>query len=136
MSEDTPQQPLRIIKYLALSGVESRRAADELITQGRVSINGTVIEQPGVKVLPEDFVRVDGKKVEPLPISTILLNKPRGFVCSRKQQGEEDTIYALVPPNLRHLTYAGRLDADSEGLVVMTNDGDLIQKITHPTEGL
>ena len=137
--EDTypaaPEGSVRINKYLALCGFESRRAADKIIEEGRVEVNGQRVDTPGVRVLPTDFVKVDGHHVTPKAVETILLNKPRGYVCSREAQGAKGTVYDLLPPKCRHLNYAGRLDADSEGLLIFTNDGDLADKLMHPSYG-
>ena len=127
---------IRLNKFLASCGVDSRRAADQLIVEGRVEVNGQVVETPGIRVSSEDFVKLDGHHMVPKEHSVVLLNKPRGFVCSREAQGAEGTVYDLLPPKLRHLNYVGRLDADSEGLLIMTNDGELVQQLSHPSEGV
>lgn len=127
---------IRINKYLASCGFESRRNADKLIKQGRVAINGKVVDSPGVRVLPGDFVKVDGHRAEPREPITILLNKPRGYICSRLRQTPEKTVYDLLPPKYRHVNYVGRLDVDSEGLLLLTNKGDLGNKIAHPHLGV
>lgn len=126
----------RINKYLAQCGINSRRVADRMIAEGRVEVNGRVIDTPGLRVTSNDFIKVDGKRVTPLEEVVVLLNKPRGYVCSREAQGAIGTVYDLLPPRLHHLTYVGRLDADSEGLLVMTNKGELTQKLAHPTGGI
>ena len=131
-----PEGSVRINKYLASCGFESRRAADKIIADGRVEVNGQRVDSPGLRVLPTDFVKVDGHHVTPKAVETVLLNKPRGFVCSREAQGAKGTVYDLLPPKCRHLNYAGRLDADSEGLIIFTNDGDLMQKVPHPHHGV
>ncbi|MEG0836532.1 MAG: pseudouridine synthase, partial [Akkermansia sp.] len=127
---------IRINKFLASCGVESRRAADKLIEEGRVEVNGKVVEAPGIRVTTEDFVKLDGHRMTPKEEVVVLLNKPRGYVCSRDAQGAEGTVFDLMPPRLQHLNYVGRLDADSEGLIVMTNKGDFAQTLSHPTEGI
>ncbi len=126
----------RINKFLALCGIDSRRVADRMIAEGRVEVNGQVIDTPGMKVTAKDFVKVDGRHMTPLEETVVLLNKPRGFVCSREAQGAIGTVYDLLPPKLRHLNYVGRLDADSEGLLIMTNKGELTQKLSHPGGGI
>ena len=135
-SPAAPEGSVRINKYLALCGFESRRAADKIIEEGRVEVNGQRVETPGVRVQPTDFVKVDGHRVTPKAVEAVLLNKPRGFVCSRKAQGADGTVYDLLPPKYSHLNYAGRLDADSEGLLVFTNNGVLMQNIPHPSAGV
>ena len=131
-----PEGSVRLNKFLAMCGYESRRAADKLIEEGRVEVNGQRVETPGMRVMPTDFVKVDGHHATPREIATILLNKPRGFVCSREAQGAPGTVYDLLPPKYRHLNYAGRLDEDSEGLLIFTNDGELMQNIPHPSGGV
>ena len=131
-----PEGSVRLNKFLAMCGYESRRAADKLIAEGRVEVNGQRVETPGIRVLPTDFVKVDGHHATPRELATILLNKPRGFVCSREAQGAPGTVYDLLPPKYRHLNYAGRLDEDSEGLLIFTNDGEVMQNIPHPSAGV
>ena len=127
---------IRINKFLASCGIDSRRVADRLIEEGRVEVNGKVIDTPGMKVTDKDFVKVDGRHMTPMEEVVVLLNKPRGYVCSREAQGAIGTVYDLLPPRLRHLNYVGRLDADSEGLLIMTNKGELTQTLSHPTGGI
>ncbi|MBK1790783.1 pseudouridine synthase [Persicirhabdus sediminis] len=125
-------QEVRLNKYLASCGVGSRRACDEIIQAARVQINGEPVIKPAVQVQPGDHVRVDGKLVAPKEVSAILINKPRGLVSTCDDELGRETIYSILPPKLRHLKHVGRLDRDSEGLLVMTNDGDLAQLLTHP----
>ena len=127
---------IRINKFLASCGIDSRRVADRLIEEGRVEVNGKVIDTPGMRVTEKDFVKVDGRHMTPMEEVVGLLNKPRGYVCSREAQGAIGTVYDLLPPRLRHLNYVGRLDADSEGLLIMTNKGELTQTLSHPTGGI
>ena len=122
----------RLNKYLAACGVDSRRGCDELILAGRVEVNGHPCLKPGTQVKDGDHVRVDGKRVTMLRTTTILFNKPRGFVCTKDDEMGRDTIYSLLPVAMQHLHHVGRLDADSEGLLILTNDGDLTQKLMHP----
>lgn len=120
-------------KYLASCGVASRRACDELIANGHVEINGRPCISPGAKVKEGDHVKLDGKRITVLRHTTILLNKPRGLVCTREDEFQRETIYALLPAALQHLHHVGRLDAESEGLLLLTNDGELTQKLMHPS---
>ena len=123
---------MRLNKYLALYTDLSRRSADQAIEDGRVSIDGTKITK-GIPIEESNVVTLDGKHIAPnVKMRTIMLNKPFGFVCSRDGQGSE-TIYELLPPELHNLNPVGRLDKDSSGLLLMTNDGDLAQKLTHPS---
>jgi pseudouridine synthase len=124
--------PIRLNKYLAACGVDSRRGCDAMIFEGRVEINGHPCLQPGTQVKDGDHVRIDGKRVTLRRSTTILLNKPRGLVCSKDDELGRETIYTLLPGALQHLHHVGRLDADSEGLLLLTNDGDLTQRLMHP----
>jgi 23S rRNA pseudouridine2605 synthase len=123
---------VRLNRFLAATGITSRRGADELIAAGRVTVNGKPCTdfhfQPG----PTDHVKVDGKLIHQRAPVHILLNKPRGFVCTRRDPHIMDTIYDLLPSEFSSLAYVGRLDAQSEGLLLLTNDGELTQRLTHP----
>ena len=141
MSEDNgypaaPEGSVRLNKFLAMCGYESRRAADRLIAEGRVEVNGKAVDTPGLRVMPTDFVRVDGRRAVPQEEVVILLNKPRGYVCSREAQGAIGTVYDLLPVKYRHANYVGRLDADSEGLLIFTNNGSMSQNLAHPSGGV
>ncbi|MCD8071218.1 MAG: pseudouridine synthase [Akkermansiaceae bacterium] len=131
-----PEGGIRLNKFLASCGYESRRAADRLITEGRVEINGRAGDAPGIRVQPGDFVKVDGHHVEPKEEVMLLMNKPRGFVCSRVSQGTESTVYELIPSRYSYVNYIGRLDTDSEGLVLFTNNGAKAQQLAHPRSGI
>ncbi len=124
---------MRLNKYLALHSGTSRRQADELISSGRVSIDGTVAIL-GAQVEEKSSVTIDGVPVTPdVPFVYLALNKPRGYVCSRKQQGDSPTIYDLIPKQHHNLKPVGRLDRDSSGIILLTNDGDFAQQMTHPS---
>ncbi len=131
-----PEGSVRLNKFLAACGYESRRAADRLIAEGRVEVNGKAVDTPGLRVLPTDYVKVDGRHATPKEEVVVLLNKPRGYVCSREAQGAIGTVYDLLPPKYRYANYIGRLDADSEGLLIFTNNGTLGQSIGHPSGGI
>jgi 23S rRNA pseudouridine2605 synthase len=121
---------MRINKYLAQASGISRRQADFAVSQGNVRINNK-LAHIGDDVKPNDQVFLEGKKLS-LPGSiTILLNKPKGYVCSRRGQGSL-TIYDLLPKKYESLKSIGRLDKDSSGLIVLTNDGDLAYQLSHP----
>jgi len=123
---------MRINKYLAQATGMSRRAADIAIEEKRVKINGG-LASPGQIVEANDKVTLDDKLLTlDASTQTILLNKPVGYVCSRDGQGSK-TIYDLLPEELHHLKPVGRLDKDSSGLILLTNDGDLAHKLTHPS---
>ena len=122
---------MRINRYIAASTGMSRRAADAVVSDQRVLVNGKAAE-PGTSVGPTDTVTLDGRPIAPAAATTILLHKPRGFVTSRNGQGSK-TIYDLLPPELHHLKPVGRLDKDSSGLLLVTNDGERAQQLTHPS---
>lgn len=129
----TEDSSLRLNKYLALHLGISRREADSLIEQGAVKIDGTPVAI-GQRVHPESSVEVKGKPVATLTeYRYILLNKPENYVCSRRQQGDSPTIYALLPKTLHNLKPVGRLDRNSSGLILLTNDGDFAHRMTHPS---
>lgn len=124
---------IRINKYLATHAGLSRRGADDAIAQGKVQING-IRAALGNSVHPDDVVLLEGKKIEPRPTHTVIaLNKPVGYVCSRKQQGESPTVYSLLPAEYHSLKLVGRLDRDSSGIILLTSDGDLAHSLTHPS---
>lgn len=125
---------LRLNKYLALQLGISRRQADNLISTGTVTINGETAIL-GAQISPNAVVEVSGKNVSANTTAKIYiaLNKPTGYVCSRRQQGNTPTIYSLLPPSLHHLKPVGRLDKDSSGLILLTNDGDFAHRMTHPS---
>lgn len=133
----TESTKMRLQKYLAQAGVASRRKAEEMIAQGRVAINGSIVQTMGVRILPDqDRVTVNGKPVAlKEKYVTYMLNKPPGLICSASsQQGK--TIYSLFATKTSaRLFSVGRLDKYSEGLLLVTNDGDLAQKLTHPRYG-
>ena len=123
---------MRVNQYLASSTGLGRRTIDDAIKAGRVRINNDLAKL-GQDVKDSDSVYLDNELVNELKIHlTILLNKPVGYVCSRDGQGSP-TIYNLLPKQYANLKYAGRLDKDSSGLVILTNDGNLLNKLTHPT---
>lgn len=123
---------MRLNKYIASGTDMSRRRADVYIEAGRVTINGKMAEQ-GQTVQDGDVVEVEGKLVTPpTELTTIMLNKPRGVVVSRDGQGS-DTVYDLLPPEYQRLNPIGRLDKDSSGLLLLTNDGQLAQTLSHPS---
>ncbi len=122
----------RLNKYLASCGVGSRRACDALIFEGKVSLNDHICINPATRVTSADSIKVGRKPVRPLLTTTIVFNKPRGFVCTKKDELNRPIIYDLLPQRLQHLNHVGRLDQDSEGLLILTNDGELAQALTHP----
>ena len=123
---------MRLNRFLAAAGVASRRKCDDLIASGRVTINGRVCTDFSAQPSERDHVKLDGKLVRMERAMTILLNKPPGFVSTRHDPHTRDTIFDLLPPKFPRLFNVGRLDAQSEGLLLLTNDGDLTQRLTHP----
>ncbi len=122
---------MRLNQFIAQATSYSRRSADDVIREGRIEING-VLARIGDTVIESDTVTLDGHPLEDHPKhTTIMLNKPEGYVVSRNGQGSK-TVYDLLPRDLWHLQPVGRLDKNSSGLLLMTNDGDLSFKLTHP----
>lgn len=124
--------PVRLNRYLASAGIGSRRHCDEVIAAGRVTVNGQPCTNFGTQIEPDDHVKVDRKLVRPKENLTILLHKPAGFVSTRRDPAATDTIYDLLPQKFGRLFNIGRLDTQTEGLLLLTSDGDLAQHLTHP----
>lgn len=122
---------MRINKFVAQASGVSRREADDLVADGRIKVNGSVAEL-GQQVETDDDISLDNKKLVLKDFEYLLINKPIGYVCSQKAQGGYPTIYELIPEKYRHLQVAGRLDQDSSGLVILTNDGQYAYQLTHP----
>jgi 23S rRNA pseudouridine2605 synthase len=128
---------LRLQKFLAEAGVASRRASEQIILDGRVAVNGNIVNQLGTRVDPlHDKVTVDGKPLRVRRKIYIALNKPPGIVCSRKDEFSRRSIYDLLPSEWNHLHSVGRLDFKSEGLIFLTNDGEFSLRLTHPRYGV
>lgn len=126
----------RIAKRLSRAGVCSRRKAEELIAQGRVKINGQVIDTPAIRVMPEDTILVDGKTIEkPEDTRLWLLHKPRGTVTTNNDPEGRKTVYDLLPKDMPRVMSIGRLDLNSEGLLLLTNDGELSRYMELPSTG-
>jgi 23S rRNA pseudouridine2605 synthase len=123
---------MRLNRFLAAAGVASRRKCDELIAAGRVTINGRVCTDFSAQPDERDHVKVDRKLVHAERTMTLAMHKPAGFVSTRSDPHAHDTIFDLLPPKFPRLFNIGRLDAQSEGLLLLTNDGDLAQQLTHP----
>jgi len=128
---DTPAT-IRLNKHLALQLGISRREADELIERGQVTIDGTVATL-GARFTSGSSIAVKGKEVASgTAFQYLMLHKPTGYVCSRRAQGDNPTIYSLLPPQYHSLKPVGRLDKDTSGLILLTNDGDFAFRMTHP----
>lgn len=122
---------MRINKYIALHFGVSRREADELIAAQRVLVDGKLPEM-GDKIEDGQEVKVDGKALQAAKYVYVMLNKPTGYVCSKKSQDDTPTVYELLPKDRQNLKTVGRLDKDSSGLILLTNDGDFAHNLTHP----
>jgi 23S rRNA pseudouridine2605 synthase len=128
--------PLRLQAFLARAGVASRRASEELIRTGRVSVDGETVIELGTKVTPgKNRVMVDGRFVELAPMVWLALNKPRGYVTTRDDPEGRRTVYDLIPPDYHSLFHVGRLDRQSQGLLLLTNDGLTANRLLHPRYG-
>jgi 23S rRNA pseudouridine2605 synthase len=129
---------VRLQKFLADAGICSRRAAEQLITQGEVWVNGRPAEL-GQKIDPDtDKIVVEGRQIRAAAVQakiTLAVHKPRGLICSNDDPHNPETVFSLLPPKLAGYRFfcAGRLDKDSEGLVILTTDGELAQRLTHPS---
>lgn len=123
----------RLNKYIASSGLCSRRKADELIESGVVSVNGKRVTELGYSVQPKDKVFVNGKLIHPIKHEYYRFYKPAGYITTSDDEKGRKTIYDILPEHLHGLKPVGRLDKDSTGLLILTNDGDLINDLTHPS---
>lgn len=132
----TAPEGVRLQKVLAAAGVASRRASEDLIARGRVEVNGEVVREQGIRVDPiRDIIRVDGARIPP-PRSHVyvVLNKPRGVVSTMDDPQGRPTLQDFVRrPRGDRLFHVGRLDADTEGLIILTNDGEFAQRMMHPS---
>lgn len=132
--EFNPLDPVRLNKYIASAGVCSRREADELIREGKVKINGKVVTEMGIKVAPTDRIEVRGKVLNPEKKVYILLNKPKDTVSTVSDPHAERTVLDLIDhPGHERIYPVGRLDRNTTGVLLLTNDGDLTKKLTHPS---
>jgi 23S rRNA pseudouridine2605 synthase len=126
----------RIQKILSQAGIASRRASERLMLDGRVSVNGITVRELGTKADPRDDIRVDGRRIRlPERHRYVLLNKPRGYVTTRSDPEHRPTVIDLIGAT-EYIYPVGRLDFDSEGLLILTNDGDLAARLTHPSHGI
>jgi 23S rRNA pseudouridine2605 synthase len=135
---ELPEGKMRLNRYLALCGLGSRRQVErEFISCGRVALNGVTIQNPGEKIGREDRVTVDGTDVVPRRFLYIVMNKPRGVVCAVRDRFNR-TVFDLLPSHLGEegLFPVGRLDKESEGILILTNDGQFMQDLIHPSRGV
>jgi 23S rRNA pseudouridine2605 synthase len=123
---------MRLNQFLARAGYGSRRKCEELILQGMVTLNGRVVHQLATRVGPKDAVKVGSKLAQVEQELVAVLNKPMGYVCTTPESTHQKTIFELIPRDWPRVFYVGRLDMDSEGLLLITNNGPLAQKLTHP----
>jgi 23S rRNA pseudouridine2605 synthase len=126
---------IRLQKVLAAAGIASRRASEELIAKGRVSVNDELVTEQGRRVDPEtDVIRVDGMRINTAAGNVYLaMNKPRGYVTAMSDPEGRPTVGDLVRDRVERLFHVGRLDADTEGLLLLTNDGELAHRLSHPS---
>lgn len=126
------EDKVRLNKFLAERLGISRRQADDAIAAGKVTVNGQVAEL-GARVDKNDEACYNGSKIgDAVSYAYLAVNKPVGYLCSRRAQGDSSTIYDLLPEQYRKLKTVGRLDRDSSGLILLTNDGDFAFRMTHP----
>lgn len=124
---------VRVQRYLSQAGVASRRQAEALVGQGRVDVNGRPVREMGVRIAPGiDVVAVDGRVVESAPLRWLVFHKPVGVLCTRSDPHGGETVYDVLPDWSAGLRYVGRLDRDTSGLLLMTNDGALAAALAHP----
>ncbi|MBF0385497.1 MAG: rRNA pseudouridine synthase [Candidatus Omnitrophica bacterium] len=124
---------MRLQVFLSHNGVCSRRKAFALVQSGFVSVNGNIVDEPSFDVdSQKDMVRVGGKLIKPKDYEYVLLNKPKGYVTTKEDKFAEKTVYDLLPSKFGHLSPVGRLDKNTEGLLLLTNDGNFSQRLTHP----
>ena len=136
-AENNESAGVRLNKWLAEQGVDSRRKCDEKIFGGEVSVNGRICDQPGYRVMPGDDVRVDGVKIATERRLYYLFYKPKGVLCTNDPRETDTRVCDLVDPMVPSRVHTvGRLDKESEGLLLLTNDGDFSQIITHPLYGI
>ena len=133
-SKQNQTQKVRLNKYISNSGVCSRRAADNLILEGRIKVNNTIVKELGTKVSVDDKVQLDNKKIFSEEKAYLLVNKPRNVICTKSDEKGRKSIMDLLPERFQHLYPVGRLDRNSTGIILMTNDGTLTQNLLHPSK--
>ena len=136
MANDTSSTGDRIAKVLSRAGIASRREAERMIEAGRVSVNGKVITSPALNVTEKDRIVVDGKQIaEPEPPRIWLYHKPAGLVTTERDEKDRETVFANLPENMPRVMSVGRLDLNSEGLLLLTNDGEVKRRLELPSTG-
>jgi pseudouridine synthase len=131
------QLGVRLQKYLSRAGVASRRAGERLIAEGRVSVDGEVVTELGIRVDPDvQVVRVDGVRVRERPARWLAVHKPVGYLTTRRDDRGRRTVYSLLPKDSDDLFHIGRLDLLTEGLLIFTNDGETAHRLLHPRYGI
>ena len=134
--EETPKD-VRLNRYISNSGICSRREADQLIADGKITVNKIVVTEMGYRVAPKDVVRYEGKILKSEKLQYVLLNKPKGFITTMKDDRDRKTVMSLVEKACDERIYpVGRLDRQTTGLLLFTNDGDLAKKLTHPSHNM
>jgi 23S rRNA pseudouridine2605 synthase len=128
-----PEQ-VRLNKYISNAGVCSRRAADNLILEGRVKVNNSIVKELGVKVNADDKIQVDNETILHEKKTYLLVNKPRNVICTKSDEKGRKSIMDLLPERFQHLYPVGRLDRNTTGVILMTNDGTLTQNLLHPSK--
>jgi len=125
----------RLQKFISQAGIASRRHAEEMIVAGKVKVNGKIVKELGTKVDPDlDRVEVEGKKLASQKLIYLIMNKPKRYVTTRHDPRARKTVFDLLPAELRNVVWpVGRLDFNTEGLLIFTNDGELTQQLTHPS---
>lgn len=125
---------IRLNKFVSNAGVCSRRAADNLILEGRIKVNNSVVRELGLKINSTDKVQVDNKTITSEKKLYLLVNKPRNVICTKSDEKGRKSIMDLLPERFQHLYPVGRLDRNSTGIILMTNDGTLTQNLLHPSK--
>ena len=126
---------MRLQKYLSLCGVASRRKSEQLINEGRVKVNGNKISEMGYKVNLNDIVELDNKIIKPENKIYIILNKPKNVICTHNDKTNRKTIYDIIDYKNK-LFSVGRLDKETTGLIILTNDGDFANRVIHPSSNI
>ena len=124
---------MRINKYIAQSGFCSRRKADEYVLEGKVKVNGEVVTMLGFEIRKKDKVEINGKIIRADKLEYFKFYKPAGYITTKSDEKNRKTIFDILPKEYQHLNPVGRLDKDSTGLIILTNDGNLAYELTHPS---